>query len=69
MNPKKLTAEQERAVIERRTAWRRGLLKNLAAEFGCSQSTIRRIEREWQRLNNKRSNRSSSECNRVDSAT
>lgn len=51
---RKLTPEQEALVLERRLRWREGLLKVLALEFNCSQSTIRRIEREYRELNNKR---------------
>lgn len=54
MTSKRLTPEQEVIVLERRLRWREGLLKALAAEFGCSQSTIRRVEREYRRLVNKR---------------
>lgn len=52
---RKLTPEQEAIVLARRLRWREGLLKVLAIEFNCSQSTIRRIEREY-RLNSKRPN-------------
>jgi hypothetical protein len=49
MTSKRLTPEQEAIVLERRLRWREGLLKALAAEFGCSQSTIRRVEREYRK--------------------
>lgn len=51
---RKLTPEQEALVLERRLRWREGLLKVLALEFNCSQSTIRRIEREYRRASNQR---------------
>ena len=54
MTSKRLTPEQEAIVLERRLRWREGLLKALAAEFGCSQSTIRRVEREYRKVNGKR---------------
>lgn len=55
---RKLTPEQEALVLERRLRWREGLLKVLALEFNCSQSTIRRIEREHRKVNNKRATHS-----------
>lgn len=48
MNLKKLSPEQIAVVLERRRLWRQGLLKEIARDFDCSISTIRRIEREWQ---------------------
>lgn len=57
MTEKKLTPEQEAAVIERRRQWRAGLLQSIAHDFGCSISTVRRIERAWQQRMGFRVNR------------